>query len=187
MRFSSNGADRLNSYALVTYIPDPLGRFLDDLRLEIAPKCNPHAHVSILPPRPVFGACEQAWDHIRNRVEEIAAFTVQTEDIEVFPITSVIYIALGAGRFDLEQMHGVLSTGLLEFHEPYVYHPHITLAQEIPLADVGPALELARRRWQEWPYKREFLVDNVTFVQNSSDCGWLDLARCSLAGTPMLR
>jgi hypothetical protein len=44
---------RLNVFALVIYIGDPLGRFLDDLRRELSPQCNPHAHVSVLPPRPL--------------------------------------------------------------------------------------------------------------------------------------
>jgi len=186
MRCPSNGADRLNSFALVTYIPDPLGRFLDDLRLEIAPRCNPHAHVSILPPRPISGSAEDAWEHIRTRVEEMPAFRMDTTGIEIFPITSVIYIALGTGRPEVEELHRRLNTGMLEFNEPYVYHPHITLAQELPPADVAAALELARRRWAEWRNGRDFLIDNVTFVQNSTDCGWLDLARGSLA-TPVAR
>ena len=44
---------RLNIFALVIYIPDPLGGFLDDLRRELTPGCNPHAHISVLPPRPL--------------------------------------------------------------------------------------------------------------------------------------
>jgi len=184
MRLSPNEADRLNSFALVAYIRGSLGRFLDDLRLEIAPNCNPHAHVSILPPRPIHGSADEAWEHIRTRVEDIPAFPVRIAEIEVFPVTSVIYIALGQGRSDLEQMHRALNTGLLDFQEPFKYHPHITLAQEIPLPDVVPALELARHRWREWSHKREFLVDNVTFVQNTGQCGWRDLACCSLDGAP---
>ena len=43
----------LSQFALVAYIPDPLGRFLDDLRVELTPDCKPRAHVTILPPRPL--------------------------------------------------------------------------------------------------------------------------------------
>ncbi len=60
MGFNPNGVlsrvpaeQRLNVFALVIYIPDPLGRFLDDLRTALVPGCNPHAHVSVLPPRPL--------------------------------------------------------------------------------------------------------------------------------------
>src|ERR1035438_9490908 len=45
--------ERLNVFALVIYIHDPLGSFLDDLRRQLVPGCNPHAHVSVLPPRPL--------------------------------------------------------------------------------------------------------------------------------------
>ena len=50
MGFESNGRpradpadERLNVFALVIYIPDPLGQFLDDLRRELVPHYNPHA------------------------------------------------------------------------------------------------------------------------------------------------
>ena len=46
---------RLNIYALVIYVPAPLGRFLDDLRRELVPTYKPRAHVSVLPPRPLAG------------------------------------------------------------------------------------------------------------------------------------
>ena len=38
--------ERLNVFALVIYVPGPLGKFLDDLRRKLVPGCNPHAHVS---------------------------------------------------------------------------------------------------------------------------------------------
>ena len=51
---------RLNVFALVLYVPSPLGIFLDNLRRELAPACNPHAHVSLLPPRSVAVSWEEA-------------------------------------------------------------------------------------------------------------------------------
>lgn len=45
--------EKLNVFALVIYIADPLGGFLDDLRRELIPHYNPHAHISVLPPRPI--------------------------------------------------------------------------------------------------------------------------------------
>ena len=55
--------DGVNSYALVSYIPDPLRRFLDDLRRELVPGCVPAAHVTVLPPRPLSGTVEEAIDY----------------------------------------------------------------------------------------------------------------------------
>ena len=45
--------DRINSFALVSYIPEPLAGFLDRLRQELVPNCFLRAHVTILPPRPI--------------------------------------------------------------------------------------------------------------------------------------
>jgi len=39
--------ERPSLYALVIYLPEPLCGFLDDLRLELVPGCNPHAHISV--------------------------------------------------------------------------------------------------------------------------------------------
>ena len=52
-------------FALVAYIPDPLASFLDNLRLELTPACKPHAHVTILPPRPLH-------DDLKDTVQQIA-------------------------------------------------------------------------------------------------------------------
>ena len=40
--------DRINSFALVTYIPEPLAGFLDRLRQELVPNCFLRAHATIL-------------------------------------------------------------------------------------------------------------------------------------------
>ena len=53
MAFGTGGAQRINLFALVVYIPDPLAGFLDDLRKELVANCLPRAHVTILPPRPL--------------------------------------------------------------------------------------------------------------------------------------
>ena len=70
--------------------------------------------------------------------------------VEVFPVTDVIYIEIGAGL-------GTLPAALRDEHvarwisqEPFPYHPHITLAQEIPHERVARMTELARRRWAEY-------------------------------------
>src|ERR1039458_6592237 len=55
MQSEPNGTRPESLYALVIYLSDPLGGFLDDLRLEMVPGCNPHAHISVLPPRPLPG------------------------------------------------------------------------------------------------------------------------------------
>src|SRR5207302_3267336 len=82
--------ERPNVFALVIYVPDPLGRFLDDLRRELVPHYNPHAHVSVLPPRSLSVAWETASGQARALTESWAAFDVELAAVEVFPVTDVI-------------------------------------------------------------------------------------------------
>src|SRR5450432_1462898 len=93
--------DRLNVYALVIYIPDPLGRFLDDLRRELAPSCNPHAHVSVLPPRPLGVDWQVAGEQVRGLTDTQPPFAVELAEVRIFPVTDVIYIEVGAGALEL--------------------------------------------------------------------------------------
>jgi hypothetical protein len=174
---------RMNVFALVMYIPGALGIFLDDLRRELAPHCNPHAHVSVLPPRSLPVTCEAASEQARALMESWPAFDVELTGIEVFPVTEVIYIGVGAGAGELRRMHAAMSTGALEFPEPFPYHPHITLAQELPHEQVAAADELARRRWRGFEGERRFQAARATFVQNTLGNCWLDLAEYALRKT----
>jgi hypothetical protein len=42
-------------------------------------------------------------------------------------------------------------------------------------------MELAAERWGEFPYPRGFTVDRLTFVQNTLENLWADLAAMDLA------
>lgn len=168
--------DRLNVFALVIYVPPPLGTFLDDLRRELVPHYNPHAHVSVLPPRPLAVDWQVASGHVRETANRWDPFEVELTTVGIFPVTNVIYVEVGAGTEELRHMHSTTNTDSLAFEEPFVYHPHITLAQEIPHPDVPRIQELAVRRWSEYSGPRKFLADHAVLVQNTLSGCWLDLA-----------
>jgi 2'-5' RNA ligase len=176
--------ERLNLFALVIYIPGPLGRFLDDLRKELAPAYDPHAHVSVLPPRPLSADWEAASNHARALIESTPPFRVQLTDVSMFPVTNVVYLEVGEGARELLSMHREMSQGPLHFNEPFVYHPHITLAQEIPMPEVAEIHETARRRWLEYRGERNFQAENAVFVQNTLKNCWLDLAEFRFGAVP---
>lgn len=171
-----NGAGRLNSFALVTYILGPVGSFVDQVRTELVPSWSLQAHVTILPPRPLAVSCESAWEQIERAAGHLPAFEVEATGVRIFPATQVIYLALGAGDTELRRMHDLLSAGDLACAEAYSYHPHITLAQGMPLEGVERTMELARRRWSEFKGNPTFVVDRLTFVQGTRENTWLDLA-----------
>jgi 2'-5' RNA ligase len=177
--------ERLNIFALVIYIPGPLGQFLDELRRKLVPGCNPHAHISLLPPRPLAVDWPVASDQVRTVVQRWAPFEIELAGIEIFPVTDVIYIGVGRGAAELRGIHQAMNTGSLEFQDPFPYHPHITLAQELQRENVAATSELARRLWREYTGPRRFSADHAAFVQNSLGNGWIDLAEYSLGGSPV--
>ena len=174
---------RINLFALVTYIPDPLAEFLDGLRKELVPSCTLRSHVSILPPRPLFHSEEAAQHQIERECERTAQFRIEAGNIRVFPVTNVIYIEIVTGEHDLRQMHDSLNAGALEYKEPYFYHPHITLAQQLPEDCIGEGHELAKRRWAEYRHERGFDVGSITFVQNTIGNRWIDLSEIRMGPT----
>src|SRR6267154_1329293 len=85
----------LSICALVIYIPGPLGGFLDDLRRELVPHYNPHAHVSVLPPRPLAVDWRVASERARALTEGWAAFDIELTGLQIFPVTQVLYLEVG--------------------------------------------------------------------------------------------
>jgi 2'-5' RNA ligase len=172
--------DRINSFALVSYIPEPLAGFLDRLRQELVPNCFLRAHVTILPPRPISSSPEAAWNTVRTLAPRFAPFEIEMTDVEVFPVTDVIHIGIGRGREDLERLHAELNVDGLNFQEHYAYHPHITLAQELKSDEVDELARVARARWAESTVPKTVRIEEVFFVQNTRRKEWLDLGESAL-------
>ncbi len=188
----SNGREaRINSFALVSYLSGPLADLLDEIRHDFAPDSRAKAHLTILPPRllPSFGspsAVEEALQQLQARLQDFAPFDVELGDIEVFPDTHVIYVSIKSGFTELARMHQALNAGCLTCQEPHTYHPHVTVVQELAPEDVLNAAQFARWRWSEFKHSRTVRVDRLTFVQNTIENSWTDLAMLDL-GSPVIR
>ena len=177
----------MGTFALVAYIPDPLRKFLDDLRRELVPGCVPAAHVTILPPRPLLDTPQKAIETLRARIPDFSPFEIETGEVEVFPVSDVVYLSLKKGAKQLLQMHPALNVGPLKYQEPFPYHPHITLAQNLTHDQSIELAAIARQRWSEYPYTRVFPVESRVFVQNTVGTLWADLANFQLEPAPSIR
>lgn len=177
-----NGVGRaVNSFALVSYLPEPLAGFLDGLRTELVADCVSRAHVTVLPPRPLVSAVDDAWSELVDGLQDFDPFQVELGRVEVFPITQVLYLSVNTGHAELKRLHQALNLGRLHFAEPFPYHPHVTLAQDLEPHQVAAAVELARARWREFTHSPAFAVDRVTFVQNTLENRWTDLRSLALS------
>jgi 2'-5' RNA ligase len=166
----------ISQFALVAYIPDPLGRFLDDLRLELTPGCRPHAHVTILPPRPLDSDLAETIRQIENDIRGAAPFRIELGEIEIFDASQVIYLGLARGAAELRRLYRALNCGCLQYNENFPYHPHITIGQNIlPGKAPGLALE-AKEKWRQYQGSRGFDVSVLSFVQHVAPSIWADVA-----------
>jgi 2'-5' RNA ligase len=182
----TEGSARKNLYALVIYIPDPLGQFLDDLRHELVPGCTPRAHVTVLPPR-LLAQPQAAADQALQGSAMFAPFELELGRIAIFQATDVIYLELARGASELREMYRSLNGGELAYKEPFPYHPHVTLAQGLLPEHVELLHQTAVRRWAEFAHARSFRAERVTFVESTDCISWVDLAECSLDGVPSAR
>jgi len=169
----------INQFAVVCYIPEKLGTFITSLRKELVCGCAAQSHVTILPPRPLSVDPDFAEADLRGRISDFRPFEIKIPEVRIFKQTSVIYAEVTQGSEELRYMHNVLNQGPLAFDEPYHYHPHITLAQNIDPASVNEIYQHAVRRWTEAP-RHAALIESITFVQNTDNQVWLDLAEYDL-------
>jgi 2'-5' RNA ligase len=172
--------DRINSFALITYLPEPLAGFLDRLRQELVPNCFLKAHVTILPPRPLSSSPEAAWEVIRTLAPRIAPIELQLGSVEVFPVSDVIYIQITTGSAELNEMHAAMNAEGLRCQEDFAYQPHVTLAQDLKPDEVDELVRVARSRWADCPCPKTFRLEKVVFVQNTCRNEWVDLGECEL-------
>ncbi|MFO0282933.1 MAG: 2'-5' RNA ligase family protein [Acidobacteriota bacterium] len=174
----------INQYALVTYFPDELGCFLDQLRRDLVLDCTARSHLSLLPPRSLSVPQQEAESQIQRISRLCEPFIVKVGNVAVFPQTAVIYLEVVSGARQLTSLHDEMSADALAFVEPFPFHPHITLAQNFAVDTVSSRLDAARARWAEYKGPREFLLDRVVFVRNSANNRWTDLRSFPLLGVP---
>jgi 2'-5' RNA ligase len=178
---SSRGVElTLGHFALVSYIPDPLARFLDELRLELTPDCMPHAHVTILPPRPLEHGLKDIIQQISEETRSVAPFWIETDQIELFDVSNVVYLGLARGTAELKALYRALNRGFLAYKENFSYHPHVTLAQNLSPEDATRLAAIARERWAAYQGPRGFPVSSLSFVQHVAPSIWADVVAVPL-------
>ena len=160
-------------YALVSYLPDPLGSFLDALRSTMGgPQASP-AHLTFLPPRPLRMDPDAASAIIRDKLRSSVAFDVELGDVRCFPLTNVLYLGLSEGSLEVRRLHDSLQSEVgLSHVEEFEYRPHITLSALVDSSEIEEARRVAAMAWSRWTLSRRFTVRDVAFLRRSSPQVW---------------
>lgn len=187
MQSSSAGHPAGPLYALVSYIPGPLGQFLNSLRGQLVSQCRLQAHLTLLPPRVLHSPQVLLSKDLDLLLRGIPSFEIALGDVETFESTKVIYLGIRHGETLLREIHSFLCQGRLEYEELYEFHPHITLAQDFPHSSFEELKDFARNQWSAWQGSKTFQVENLVFVRNRDASTWETVSEHALQPLPLIR
>lgn len=169
-------------YALVAYLKNPAGGFVENLRRELHPDL-PHlaAHLTILPPRSLQGSESSALQVLERICGHEEPFEVTLGDVETFiPVTPTVYIRVDGAAVRMSELHSKLNTEALAFKEEWPYIPHLTIVKMSAEPPAQTAFQLARTRWAHYSGSRRILLERLTFVREEvredAQNYWVDLA-----------
>jgi 2'-5' RNA ligase len=165
-------------YALVAYLKNPAGEFVENLRRELHPDL-PHlaAHLTILPPRCLQGSESSALQILERICGNEESFEVTLGDVETFvPVTPTVYIRVQGGALRMIELHSKLNTEALAFEETWPYIPHLTIVKMSAEEPALKAFQMARERWAQYAGSRRILLEKLTFVREDRENHWVDLA-----------
>ncbi|MGA2005855.1 MAG: 2'-5' RNA ligase family protein [Terriglobales bacterium] len=164
-------------YALVTYVRNPIGLFVEKLRKDLHP-AMPHmpAHLTILPPRVLVGPESAALEFLEDACSHVVPFDVELGDVETFlPTTPTVFIQVKRAAYKMRELHDQLSGHALCCEENWPYIPHLTIMKVESDLQAQTAMKVARERWTQFEGKRQVHVDELMFVRET-DGRWQDLA-----------
>lgn len=126
-------------------IPQPHAGVLTTWRREVG---DPAAdlifpHVTLLPPTPVAAdRLDEIEAHLAAAAATRAPFTMHLSGTGTFrPTSPVVFVQVARGVADCELLEGAIRRGPLERDLEFPYHPHVTVAQEVPDAALDEAYE----------------------------------------------
>jgi 2'-5' RNA ligase len=151
-------------------IPEPYGSELQDWRERLG---DPNAtrivpHVTLLPPTPVANeALDDIEEHLRVVATRFQPFAIRLRGSATFvPVSPVVFVPLVQGIAECEQLETRVRSGPLWRDVQYTYHPHVTVAHDLP----DDALY---RAWTDLSsYDASFDVPGFTLFEQGPDKVW---------------
>ncbi len=168
-------------YALVAYVRNALGEFVEGLRSELHPEfAHLPAHVSVLPPRPLHGSEADAVERLTQLCRSVDPFEISMGGVEAFlPTTPTVFLQISYAAYKLRELHDLLNSGPLKYDEPLPYMPHLTIAKVSSPERAREVYCISRDRWDRYEGRRRTLIDSLTFVSGNG-MQWTDIVPIEL-------
>ncbi|MDR3107115.1 MAG: 2'-5' RNA ligase family protein [Bifidobacteriaceae bacterium] len=160
-------------------VPPPLDGRLRQLRRACG---DPDAdaappHITVIPPAPVGRtALPGILRHVQTEAARFRRFQVRLHGAGSFcPVSPVVFAKVAEGFKDCQALEARLRPALEGLEACFPYHPHVTVAQDTPQAQLDQAAE-ALDGFDEW-----FSVEELEVSQLEPDAVWRPLRRFPLA------
>ncbi|MDQ1697288.1 MAG: hypothetical protein QOJ03_2641 [Frankiaceae bacterium] len=151
-------------------IPEPYNRELQGWRDRLG---DPNArrivpHITILPPTEVApDALPAIEEHLRLVAMQEEQFDVQLRGSATFlPVSPVVFVPLVQGIAGCERVEAQVRLGPLHREIHFPYHPHVTVAHDLPEVDLDRAFTLLGG------YEAGFTVRGFTLFEQGADGTW---------------
>lgn len=160
-------------------IPEPWGSQLDEHRAASGDPMAAHipAHLTLLGPTEISAAQDAAVEaHLAAVAAGHRPFQLHLRGTGTFrPITQVVFVAIVAGIAQCEHLAGAIRSGPLARELRYPYHPHVTVAHDVP----DPALDAVFQNLAT--FEARFPIDAFTLYEHGPDGRWHPRRRFTLA------
>jgi 2'-5' RNA ligase len=171
-------------YALVAYIRQPVGEFVENLRGELHPvTAHMAAHLTILPPRQLRGTEADVLEFLEEACSRVVPFDVELGEVATFlPTTPTVFIEIAGSARRMCELHDQLCADGLLCHEEWPYVPHLTIVKADKDDEARAADRVARERWAKFTGPRLIHVEELMFVREEGGV-WRDVAPIPLGRT----
>ena len=125
-------------------IPQPFGAELDRARARFSPDDGDMpAHVTILAPIDVDAdVMEAVLAHLDAVAARTAPFRLVLRGSGTFrPVSPVVFVTVAEGISACEQLERQVRSGDLAVETRFPYHPHVTIAHDVPDPELDRALD----------------------------------------------
>ena len=165
-------------YALVAYVNNAAGEFVEQLRQELHPELPDFpVHLTILPPRHLQGSEHSALETLEEVCGQVEPFEITLGEAETFvPVTPTVFIRIEHAAQRMHELHDRLNTNVLRAQEEWPYIPHLTIVKLANANLARQAYITARERWAQFRGSRNISVRELTFVREKSENLWADVA-----------
>ncbi len=151
-------------------VPEPWGGELEHWRRSFgdpAADAIP-AHITVLPPTLVdVASLVDVEAHLQAAAARVPRFAVHLRGTGTFrPVSPVVFVALASGIGGCERLQAAVRRGILDQELEFPYHPHVTVAHDLPDDLLDSAYEgLA-------DFTARFDVDDVALYVHGADGVW---------------